>query len=48
MTISDLKENFRDIYGLSVEIYQKAGNGSNENPVSDDLTIEEINRQHSM
>jgi len=42
MNISDLKENFRDIYGLSVEIFQKAENGSYENPVSDKQTIEEI------
>lgn len=48
MNIADLKENFRDVYGLSVEIYQKAGNGSNENPVSDKLTFEEINRQYSI
>ncbi len=44
MNISDVKENFRDVYGLSVEIFQKAGNGKNENPVSDKLTLEEINR----
>ncbi len=47
MNISDIKENFRDVYGLSVEIFQKAGNGSDKIPVSDKLTIEEINRQYS-
>ena len=47
MNISDLKENFRDVYGLSVEIFQKGGNGSNEDPVSDNLTFEEINKQDS-
>jgi len=45
MNISDLKENFRDIYGLSVEIFQKAENGSYENPFSDKLTLEEANKQ---
>ena len=47
MIISYLKENFRDAYVLSVEIFQKGENGSNENPVSDNLTLEEIDRQHS-
>jgi len=48
MNISDLKENFRDVYGLSVEIFQKAGNDSNKDPVSDNLTIEEVNKQYSL
>ena len=43
MNISDVKENFRDVYGLSVEIFQKGRNGSNEKPLSDNLTLEEIN-----
>ena len=41
MNVSDVKENFRDVYGLSVEIFHKGENGSNAIPVSDDLTIEE-------
>jgi non-canonical (house-cleaning) NTP pyrophosphatase len=45
MNISDLKENFRDVYGLSVEIFRKAENGAAENPVSDKLTLEETNKQ---
>jgi hypothetical protein len=45
MNISDVKENFRDVYGLSVEIFQKGGNGSNKNPVNDNLTLEEINKK---
>jgi hypothetical protein len=45
MNISDVKENFRDVYGLSVEIFQKAENGNYEDPVSDKLTFEEINKQ---
>ena len=48
MNISDLKENFRDVYGLSVEIFQKGGNGSNKDPISDNLTFEEINKQDSL
>ena len=45
MNISDLKENFRDIYGLSVEIFRKAENGADDTPVSDKLTLEEANKK---
>ena len=45
MNISDLKENFRDIYGLSVEIFRKAENGVAQNPVSDRIVLEEANKQ---
>jgi len=45
MNISDVKGNFRDVYGLSVEIFKKGRNGPNENPVNDNLTLEEINKQ---
>jgi hypothetical protein len=48
MNISDLKENFRDVYGLSVEILQKGADGSNEIPVDDNLTIEDVNKQNSL
>jgi hypothetical protein len=44
MVISNLKQNLREIFGLSVEIFQQAGNGSYEFPVSDKRTLEEINR----
>jgi len=43
-----LKNNFRDIFGLSVEIFQKDENGSTESPVAGNLTIEETNKQHSI
>jgi hypothetical protein len=42
MNLSDVKENFRDVYGLSVEIFRKGGDGSNETPVSDNMTLGEI------
>ena len=48
MNISDLKENFRDVYGLSVEIFYKGENGSGEIPVRDDLSIENLNKQKSL
>jgi hypothetical protein len=44
MIISNLKQNLRDIFGLSVEIFQQSGKGSYEYPVSDKRTLEEINR----
>ncbi len=48
MNISELKANLRDIFGLSVEIFQKPQDGNNKNPLSDNLILEEINKQHSM
>jgi hypothetical protein len=41
MNVSELKENLRDIFGLSVEIFQKPRNGSEELPVSDGLVLQE-------
>ena len=45
MNVSDLKENFRDVYGLSVEIFRKAENGVPQNPVSDRIALEEASKQ---
>jgi len=45
MNVSDLKENFRDVYGLSIEIFRKAENGADDTPVSDKLTLEEANKK---
>jgi len=45
MNISDVKGNFRDVYGLSVEIFQKGKNDPNPDPVGDNLTLEELNKQ---
>jgi hypothetical protein len=45
MNISELKANLRDVFGLSVEIFQKSQNGNNENPLSDNLILEQINKQ---
>ncbi|MGA2822279.1 MAG: hypothetical protein ABSE72_02015 [Bacteroidales bacterium] len=47
MNISDVKENFRDVFGLSVEIFQKSSDGSYGNPVGDNLILEEANKQYS-
>jgi hypothetical protein len=45
MNVSDLKEYFRDVYGLSVEIFRKAENGTAQNPVSDRIALEEASKQ---
>ena len=42
MNVSDVKENFRDVYGLSIAIFHKGNNGSGETPVNDDSTFEEL------
>ena len=44
MNISELKNNFRNEYGLSAEIFQKSGN--HENPVGDNLTLAETNKKY--
>jgi hypothetical protein len=48
MNISDLKGNFRDIFGLSVEIVKNGDSESEEAAFSDKQTIGEISRQYSM
>ncbi len=39
----DLKDNFRDVYGLSVEIVGKSGKGLGEGPGGERLTLQEQN-----
>ena len=43
MNIAELKDIFRDVFGLSVEILQKTENGINVVPESEKLTIGQIN-----
>ena len=45
MNVSDVKENFRDVYGLSVEIFHKGENGSNAIAISDNQTLQEVNEK---
>ncbi|MCX6285003.1 MAG: hypothetical protein NTW31_12305 [Bacteroidetes bacterium] len=45
MSISDLKGNLRDIFGLSAEIFRKAENGEDEKPISGKHTLGEINKE---
>jgi len=42
MNIAELKENLRDIFGLSVEIFKKPTDGTGELPLSDNLVLQEI------
>ena len=47
MNISELKENFSNEYGLSVEIFPKTGNGGNETPVGENFTLDEVSKKYS-
>jgi hypothetical protein len=42
MNISELKDNLRDIFGLSVEIFQKSKEGAETSPLGDNLVLGEI------
>ncbi len=46
MNIADVKDNFKDIFGLSVEIVQKRENGGDETPLEDKRTIDEVSRHY--
>ncbi len=45
MSISDLKENLRNVFGLSVEIFQKTGITSKDIPLSDNRPLQEANER---
>ena len=45
MTVAELENHFRDIYGLSVQIFRKSGKVWLETTVTDTWTLEEQNRQ---
>ncbi len=46
MSISELKDNFRDVYGLSAEIFKKGGVGNNENPLNESMTLGETSKKN--
>ena len=48
MNISDLKENFRDVYGLSVEIFQNQVTALMKTCRRQSYLLAELNKQHSM
>ena len=43
MTVDSLEQNFRDIYGLGVQVFRKSGNLWLETIDTDGLTLEEQN-----
>src|SRR5690349_2222345 len=45
MTVSDLEENFRNVYGLSVQIFRRSGKAWLETTITDGWTLEEQNRE---
>lgn len=45
MTVSDLEQNFRDIYGLSIQVFRKSGKVWLETTVTDGWSLEEQNKQ---
>ncbi len=45
MTVADLGDNFRNIYGLSIIILRKSGKAWLETTVTDRWTLEEQNKQ---
>lgn len=47
MNISELKKYFRDIFELSIEIFQKGEERAEENPISEKQTFEELNKEFS-
>ena len=45
MIVADLEQNFRDVYGLSVQVFRKSGNAWLETSVTDNWTLEKQNKQ---
>lgn len=45
MTVAELEQNFRDIYGLNIQVFRKSGKVWLETTVTDGWTLEEQNRQ---
>jgi hypothetical protein len=45
MTVSNLEQQFSDVYGLGIQIFRKSGRVWLETTVTDGWTLEEQNRQ---
>ncbi len=45
MIASELKNYFRDVFGLTVEVFQKGQNGSEGTPINENQTLEELDKQ---
>lgn len=44
-TVADLEQNFKNTYGLSVQVFRKSGNAWLETTVTDGWTLEKQNHQ---
>ncbi len=47
MTAGELNQNFRDVYGLTTDIYQKSDHNNQVSPVSEKATLAELNKEIS-
>jgi len=45
MTVAEMEERFRDIYGLGVQVFRKSGTIWLETTVTDGWTLEDQNKQ---
>lgn len=45
MTVADLEQTFRDVYGLSVQVFRESGKTWLETTVTDSWTLEKQNSQ---
>jgi len=45
MTVNKLEQNFREVYGLSVQVFRRSGKAWLETTVTDGWTLEEQNSQ---
>ena len=45
MTVAELEQKFRELYGLNVQVFRKSGKVWLETTVTDGWTLEEQNRQ---
>ena len=45
MTVTDLEQNFADVYGLSTQVFRKSGKTWLETTVTDGWTLDEQNKQ---
>jgi hypothetical protein len=48
MTVSELEQQFNDVYGLSVQVFRQSGKAWLETTVTDSWTLEKQNEQGKM
>lgn len=45
MTVSDLEQHFKDVYGLNVQVFRRSGKAWLETTITDKWTLQEQNTQ---